>query len=191
MPATLAAVALPVFTLTTAALADDDKTYPGAMCRLMAPAIFPTNLSQIGEVIDRLNAFAIGLDTNGAMLNFSQVDQAWICPVVRDSMESDPAFARITVKENKTAQVECKFEARDSFGENLKTSSAWTRKVEKTFPLHLIVTYTWGTGDDDALDDVSKHGYYYFMCVVPGRFDPTGGGGVAFSGVITYKVGEK
>ena len=33
----LTAAVLPILTLTTAALADDDKTYPGAMCRPIAP----------------------------------------------------------------------------------------------------------------------------------------------------------
>ena len=194
MPATLAAVVLPMVTLTTAALAgDDDKTYPGAMCRLMKPFIVskvPT-IPSLEEVIDQINAVAVGVDINGAMENFSPVAQAWICPVVREWMKENPTFARITVKEPKDGQVTCDFEARDPLGENLKTSPWGKREVQKTFPLHRVVTYTWGGGDGNALPgDVPDHGYYYFKCVVPGRFAPPAGGEFAVFGVITYKVSE-
>src|SRR5215203_2971874 len=84
----LAAVVLPILSVT-AALADDDKTYPGAMCRVIAPT---ANLED-------LTRNAVGLNTNGAMLNFSQGEQTWICPAVRNHMGSDPEFARITVQE--------------------------------------------------------------------------------------------
>jgi hypothetical protein len=51
----LAAALLPIVTLATAALADDDKTYPGAMCRLITPTI---------ELVDVGN-HAVGLGVNG------------------------------------------------------------------------------------------------------------------------------
>jgi hypothetical protein len=182
MPATLAAVVLPMVTLTTAALADDDKTYPGAMCRVITPT---TDLAD-------LSRNAVGLGANGAMLNFSLVEQTWICPAVRDHMDTDPEFARITVQENGTDPVNCEFEARDLIGQ--KTVGGGTplkakQEILTPSPLTLAVQYTWGGGEIDALANVPDHGYYFFRCVVPGRAAP-GAPQKGLSGVITYKVSE-
>jgi hypothetical protein len=189
----LTAVVLPMVTLTTAALAEDDKTYPGAMCRLIAPTFLPTNLSQIVEVINRINANAVGLGTNGAMLNFSPGPQVWVCPVVRDHVETKPEFARITVQENGTEPVKCEFEARDHMGEGPVGGGTPFRRQDKILtpsPLTLAVVYEWGGGEMDALNSAPNHGYYFFRCVVPGRAGPIGTPDRGFSGVITYKVSE-
>jgi hypothetical protein len=167
------AVVLPLVTLTTAALATDDKTYVGAACRAVDPA-------------------SAGLrEEDGALLNLSQRDQAWICPVVRDHMESNPGFARITVQEGSN-QVKCEFEARDSKGKS-KSVSTGTLKSQETIsmvPFQRVSVYTWGDGDSSALYDVADHGYYFFRCVIPARTDATPTSPVQLSGVITYKVGE-
>jgi hypothetical protein len=101
-------------------------------------------------------------------------------------MESDPEFARITVQEDGINQVKCEFEARDSKGQSKNVATPSNRKQEiiSTSPLQLVVTYTWGDGEDSALSGVSDHGYYFFWCVIPGRTDTQN------SGVITYKVSE-
>jgi hypothetical protein len=180
----LAAVVLPMVTLTTAALAgEDDKTYPGAMCRVITPT---------AEVAD-LGKNAVGLGANGAMLNFSLVDQTWICPAVRDHMDTDPEFARITVQENGTDPVSCEFEARDVKGQNPVGGGVPSKvktEVLTSSPLTLAVQYTWGGGEIDALANVPDHGYYFLRCLVPGRGGPTGGALKGLSGVITYKVSE-
>jgi hypothetical protein len=179
----LAAVILPMVTLTTAALADDDKTYPGAMCRVITPT---------AELAD-LSRNAVELGANGAMLNFSLVEQTWICPAVRNHMDTDPEFARITVQENGADPVKCEFEARDPNGQNPVgggTGHKENTEVLTASPLTLAVQYIWGKGETDALDNVRKHGYYFFRCVVPGKGAPTGLQKGA-SGVITYKVSEK
>jgi hypothetical protein len=169
-PLFLAAVVLPIVTLTTAALADDDKTYVGAECRAVSS-----------------DPLAAGLRaTDGALINQTRVEQTWICPVVRDDMEGDPEFARITVQEDGINRVKCEFEARDTKGK-LSSVSAPSKRTEEnitTSPLQLLVTYTWGAGDGSALSGVADHGYYFFRCVIPGRTDTQN------SGVITYKVSE-
>jgi hypothetical protein len=171
----LAAVVLPIVTLTTAALADDDKTYPGAMCRPIDPLTNPLDNP--------------GLGANGSMVNFSRAEQVWICPVVRDHMDTNAGYARITVQENGITPVKCEFEARDRFGKNSVSGGTPLKnpkpEVLTTAPLQLAVVYTWGDGDFDALDPVPDHGYYFFRCVVPGKTDQN-----ALSGVITYKVSE-
>ncbi len=167
-PLCLAAVVLLIVTLTTAALADDDKTYVGAACRAVDPA-------------------SAGLRaTDGALINQSRVEQTWICPVVRDHMDKDPGFARITVQEDGTNQVKCEFEARGPKGtsQNFATHSNRKQDIISTSPLQLVVVYTWGEGDSLALNGVPDHGYYFFRCVVPGRTDQQ------TSGVVTYKVSE-
>lgn len=192
IPATLAAVVLPMITLTTAALAEDDKTYPGAMCRLITPTVLSTNL-QIVDVINRINANAVGLGANGAMLNFSAGPQTWICPVVRDHVTTKPEYARITVQENGTEPVDCKFEARDHLGEAQVGGGTPSKREDKILtpsPLTLAVVYEWGAGETDALASAPDHGYYFFTCTVPGRAGPTGAPDRGLSGVITYKVGE-
>jgi len=97
----LAAAVLPMVTLTTAALADDDKTYPGAMCRSInnvePPVLKPDN---------------------GALTNISNGPQTWICPAVRVRMDDEELeYARITVQENGKEPVRCTFEARTYLGE--------------------------------------------------------------------------
>jgi hypothetical protein len=170
----LAAVILPMVTLTTAALAEDDKTYPGAMCRMLGA---PNTLADTPA-----------LGANGSMLNFSRAEQVWICPVVRDHMEEDPEYARITVQENGINPVKCEFEARDTIGKNSVgggTPSILKQENLTTNPLTIAVLYTWGAEEIDALAGVPDHGYYFFRCVVPGRTDDN-----RLSGVITYKVSE-
>jgi hypothetical protein len=60
--AVLTAVVLPIVTLTTAASADDDMTYPGSMCRSVEN-----------------NTAAVRAE-DGALLNQAQREQTWICP---------------------------------------------------------------------------------------------------------------
>ena len=174
----LTAVVLPMVTLTTAALADDDKTYPGAMCRVLSPI---TNLADMP---------AIG--ANGSMLNNSRAEQVWICPIVRDHVTEDPEFARMTVQENGTSRVSCEFVARGWKGEQFaqRTPDKRDREILQTSPLQLLVWYTWGGGDGDVLDEVPDHGYYFFLCRVPGAILGPAGTPQQFSGVITYKVSE-
>jgi hypothetical protein len=167
----LAAVVLPIVTLTTGAMADDDKTYVGAECRSINPA----------------DPVALRPHDGAAVNTQLQRDQTWICPVVRDSVVEDPEFARITVIENGTDLVRCEFEARDHKGENSKKASPSKREqtVTQTVPMQLVVLYSWGGGEDNALSGVPDHGYYFFRCTVPGR-TPEG----SLSGVVTYKVSE-
>jgi hypothetical protein len=182
----LAAVVLPMVTLTTAALADDDKTYPGAMCRVTTPTATVVNLGEN----------AVSINANGAMLNASlNFKQTWICPAVRSHMDTNPEFARITVQENGTDSVACFFEASDPNGQNTVgggvVPAKGTTVVLTASPLTLAVQYTWGSGDTDVFSSTPKHGYYYFRCDVPPRGEtPTGGQGKGLSGVITYKVSE-
>jgi hypothetical protein len=169
----LTAAVLPILTLTTAALADDDKN-PGAMCRPIAPLTNPQD--------------SPGLGSNGSMLNFSRAEQAWICPAVRSHMGETAEFARITVQENGITPVDCKFEARDPMGKGsfgAGTPSKTKQEIINANPPTLAVMYTWGSGEIDAMDPVPDHGYYFFTCMVPGRTDQN-----ALSGVITYKVSE-
>jgi hypothetical protein len=168
----LATVVVSVLTLTTVALADDDKTYVGAQCRpVSAQPPFPD------------------LDPdNGGLFNESTLTQTWICPFVRDEMDRDPPeFARITVIEG-TEQVKCTFEARDPKGESKQSESFSNRKVDSilsTSPLRQRVFYTYGEGSPNLFGiDVSSDGYYYFKCDVPGKREVQ-------SGVITYKVSEE
>ena len=168
-PLFLAAVVLPMVTPTTAALADDDKTYVGAACRAVNPAT------------------AVLRPEDGALMNIDRLEQTWICPVVRDNMKSDPAFARITVQEDGISKVSCEFEARDPMGKskNVSNGTPGDKDVQINPPL-VVQTYTWGAGGENlALNGVADHGYYFFRCVIPGKTDQ----GVP-AGVITYKVGE-
>ena len=179
MPARLAAVVLPIVTLTTAALAgDDDKTYPGAMCRVLTPITAFADMPSIGA--------------NGSMLNNSRAEQVWICPAVREWMEEDPTVARMTVQEDGASRVRCEFVARGPKGQQFAQISPDTRNQEilQTSPLQLLVVYTWAGGEGNVLNGVPDHGYYFFLCQVPGAiFGPTGTP-QQFSGVITYKVSE-
>jgi hypothetical protein len=194
--APLAAVVLPIVTLTTAALADDDKTYPGAMCRLTTSTFLPTTLTQIADVITLINLNAVGVEANGAMLNVSPGPQVWICPAVREWMKNEPSYARITVQENGTEEepVKCTFEARTYLGEGSTTGGKGTFREKKdlmTTPFTQAVVYEWGAGEWDALlSPAHPHGYYFFRCEVPGRAGPAGTPLRGASGVITYKVGE-
>jgi hypothetical protein len=175
MPATLAAVVFPMVTLTTAALADDDKTYPGAMCRVLTPI---TTLADMPA-----------LNANAAMLNNSRGEQIWICPAVRSQMTRQPEYARITVQENDTEPVDCTFEARSYLGEDSATGGKGTFREKKDLTQGKAVVYEWGAGEFDALlSPASKHGYYFFVCRVPGAIGPIGAPPNQFSGVITYKV---
>jgi hypothetical protein len=171
-----AVVVLPIFTLglATAALADDDKTYVGAECRTL-------------NSVDSQQA-VLEPDT-GAMINIGQRSQTWICPVVRDSVDDKPEFARITALENGTAQVNCTFEARDPQGGNPASASFDKRDVSvlQTNPLRLAVSYSYGSGENVVLDNVKSHGYYYFKCDVPGSSSDQ----KTFAGVVTYIVTEQ
>jgi hypothetical protein len=176
--APFAAVVLPMVTLTTAALADDDKTYPGAMCRS----------------INNVEPPVLSPD-NAAMTNISDLPQTWICPVVREWMKNEPSYARITVQENGTEPVNCTFEARTYLGEGSTTGGKGTFREKKDLtqppdPLTQAVVYESGAGEWDALlSPAHPHGYYFFRCEVPGKRDPTGAQR-GLSGVITYKVSE-
>jgi hypothetical protein len=127
-------------------------------------------------------------------MNIGREPTTFICPVVKDHMEFDPSFARITVVEDGTSKVECKLVSRGPEGDPELTSLAGFRKSQKivqTSPLQLVVVYTWGDGDFDAIEDVTHHGYLFFRCMVPGATGgPAGGPPNQFSGVITYKVAE-
>jgi hypothetical protein len=166
----LTAAVLPIVTLTTAALAANDKTYVGAACRSVE------------------NNTAGARAEDGALLNQSQREQTWICPVVKDEMESDPSFGRMTVVENGTNDVKCELIARGPEGTPEMTSGFGLKKSQKivqTSPLQLVTVYTWGDGDVDAIDNTNSHGYLFFRCVIPARTDLG-----QLSGVITYKVSE-
>jgi hypothetical protein len=174
----LAAAVLPMVTLTTAALADDDKTYPGAMCRSInnvePPVLKPDN---------------------GALTNISDGPQTWICPAVRVRMDDEELeYARITVQENGKEPVRCTFEARTYLGEGSITSGTTPKRESKTLtqsPLTEAVVYEWGKGETGALiGNPHKHGYYFFRCEVPGKVDRITGAERGLSGVITYKVTE-
>jgi hypothetical protein len=169
-----AVVVLPILTLATAALADDDKTYVGAECRTL-------NSADSQEAV-------LEPDT-GAMVNIGQRPQTWICPVVRDSVDDKPEFARITAIENGADQVRCTFEARDTQGGSPASASFDNREqfVLQTNPLKLAVLYSYGSGENVVLDNVKKHGYYYFRCVVPGST----GDQKTPAGVVTYIVTEQ
>jgi hypothetical protein len=168
----LAAVVLPIVPLTTAALADDDKTYVGAECRSIDPGVDPILLAP----------------DNGTMFNTGQREQTWICPVVRDSVDQDPEFARISVIENGSDKIACTFEARGTKGEGSQSASPDTRveSILSTNPLQLVVMYSYGSGESTVLSGVPFHGYYFFRCKVPGSNDK----GV-HSGVVTYIVTEQ
>jgi hypothetical protein len=174
----LAAAVLPMVTLTTAALADDDKTYPGAMCRSInnvePPVLKPDN---------------------GALTNISDGPQTWICPAVRVRMDDEELeYARITVQENGKEPVRCTFEARTYLGEGSVTSGTTPKRESKTLtlsPLTEAVVYEGGKGETGALiGNPHKHGYYFFRCEVPGKVDPITRAERGLSGVITYKVTE-
>jgi hypothetical protein len=175
-PLILTAVVLPIVTLTTAALATDDKTYPGAMC----------------QPLNAISSFADmpALAGNGSKLNFSRNEQTWICPAVKDHMDTDPGFARITVQQtgiDEEQKVKCQFVAMDPLGKETLKAGGTQTKIDpiSSNPVVFRVVYTFGDGDGDALEDVPHHGYYFFSCVVPGKTDANG-----LSGVVTYKVGE-
>jgi hypothetical protein len=170
----LTAVVFPIVTLTTAALADDDKTYPGAMCRSAEAATAGLRVE------------------DGALLNQAQREQTWICPIVRHQVTNDPEFARITVQEDGSTtperQVRCQFVARNHKGEKFAEIGHTKRsepEILQTNPLQVLVLYTWAGGEDDVLSEVPDHGYYFFRCVIPARTDQG-----QLSGVITYKVSE-
>jgi hypothetical protein len=166
----LAAVVLPIVTPTTAALADDDKTYVGAECRPIDPANDPILLKP----------------DNGTMLNSGQRDQTWICPVVRDSVDKQPEFARITVIESSTNRVTCTFEARDTQGGPVTNPPSASPDKRENVPSQAAVLYSYGSGENVVLSNAPFHGYYYFKCNVPGRNDQG-----TLSGVVTYIVTEQ
>jgi hypothetical protein len=143
--------------------------------------------------------FATALNSeNGAMLNnrlaaAPDAHQTWICPVVRDSVEKDPEFARITVLERGGLEdrVKCTFEARDPKGLTPMSADFQTRNetVLSTNPAQVRVYYIYAEGEPDLLFDVPKHGYYYFKCTVP-DFKFINDKPSALSGVINYIVTE-
>jgi hypothetical protein len=165
----LAVVALPIVTLTTAALADRDRTYVGAECRSIKPNVDPI----------------LTEPDNGTMVNSGQRDQTWICPVVRDNVEDGPEFARITVIENGTDKVVCTFDARGPKGEGSTTASpdSSAESILSTNPLKLVVLYSYGSGENDVFTSgvppTPSHGYYFFRCNIPHTNDKV------LSGVVT------
>jgi len=177
----LAAVGLPVLTVTTPALAaQDDKVYVGAECRQLDPNPDLQDPSRNRTV----------LDTNGAMFNISKDDQTWICPIVRDESSEQPEFARITTLENGQKRVDCTFEVRDLQGLNPGSASPDSRvqTIISATPLKIVVLYSYGSGDPDVLSSASDHGYYFFRCLVPGRGPDAAN---VPSGVVTYIVTEQ
>jgi hypothetical protein len=170
----LTAVVLPMVIPTTAALAEDNKTYVGAACRSFSAA-------------------TVELRTDGALLNTDRGETLFICPAVKQHMKFDPSFARITVQEDGTDRVRCEFVARGPEGTPEMTALGLqkSQKIVQTSPLQLVVVYNFGEGDFDVLDNVPHHGYYFFRCRIPGaKGGPAGGAPNQFSGVITYKVSE-
>src|SRR5262249_47358609 len=99
---------------------------------------------------------------DGTMMNPSQMEQTWICPVVRDHVVENPEYARITVIENGT---KCSFEARDPNGLNPQSATSDRQAITQgSPPPQLIVQYSYGIGENDVLSATDHGCYFSYVC---------------------------
>lgn len=135
---------LPAIFGTTAALADDDKLYPGAMC------------------LTARNTSVFTRDTLGRLLNTGTVPLTFICPVVKDTFTglNQFEFAQITIL---GPVFPCSFITRNDEG-----------KLPVTATPSSIVPVPGGInklrfGDGPPNLGASGNVYAYFVCTVPPR----------------------
>jgi hypothetical protein len=162
----LALIVLSSLTLATAVVADDDKTYPGAMC---------LPLSNEDHLIR---------DGDGRVFNERKDREAnVICPVIKDRNDAEnPEFARISV----IGSVRCTFRSRNYLGQG-------TTEISPTAVIPgpgNISLQQYAPGEDTIPAGV-ENGYYYFDCHIAARSEDLNVGQGGLSGIITYKVSEK
>jgi hypothetical protein len=137
---TIALVGLPILFSATAAIADDAKTHPGAMCQTA------------------LNTVPFGRDNNGRMTNLGTVNQIWICPIVRDTMAADSGeFVGVTTLAE--PRVQCTLNTRSDRGTDGRSFSGVDEVTGDTRRSR------YATGDENF--GGVANGYYYLLCQVP------------------------
>jgi hypothetical protein len=145
----LALCALPVLVTGIEAIADDAKTFPGAMCQ-------PTSSTDL----------VIRDDVTGSMKNTGGSTQIWVCPIVRDTMRKNSGeFAGIAVGHQ--TRVKCTLETR-SFTGNFPVSRLPDDPVPPLIfnpPLPPAARFTYALGNTNF--DGVESGIYYFRCEVP------------------------
>jgi hypothetical protein len=147
----LALCALPVLVTGIEAIADDAKTFPGAMCQ-------PTSSTDL----------VIRDDVTGSMKNTGGSTQIWVCPIVRDTMRKNSGeFAGIAVGHQ--TRVKCTLETR-SFTGNFPVSRLpdddTPPAILTSFGVVARLTYALGNTNFDG----EESGIYYFRCEVPPGF---------------------
>jgi hypothetical protein len=146
----LALIALPSLTLATAALAVDNKAYPGAACQPFE------------------SSHSIQRDPNGMMFNTGTDLEAWLCPVAKDNaLSDDPEGAQIVVR----GDVKCTFRSMTALGG--RTASVLPEEIDRDPNDSSLFTHLFAEGP--AKIDVGVNGgYYYFVCDVPGTNPQSG-----------------
>jgi hypothetical protein len=148
---TIALAGLPILFSATAAIADDAKTHPGAMCQTAS------------------NADQVRRDTTGRLINASAGNQVWICPIVRDTMAGNSGeFAGVTTLAN--TRVLCSLRTMSDRGTLGRTFSAASEPDVITEGTRRS---RYAVGDNNFAGEAN--GYYYFQCTVP-----AGGGVVSY-----------
>jgi len=142
---------------------EDDKNFPGAFCQ------------------PKSNTVAITRDDQGRMLNNSNIQQTWICPIVRDVFQRNTVeYAKIVVLDNNIAEgdpnVSCKLVAKKETGATCNTSRPQHSKDTGTQKLE----FAKGDGNFGTCEVA----YYYFLCDIPGIYRSKK------SGIVSYGVAE-
>jgi hypothetical protein len=138
----LALCTFSIWATATSALAEDGKTFPGAMCQPVPSTLVVAR--------DRFT---------GGISNLTRGTRFFICPIVRDNMNANTGeFAAMTVSD---FRVRCTLETRSDRG----TSEV---SISPDSP----ITGTQGTVRlqfklGDANFNGAKKGHYYFVCLVP------------------------
>jgi hypothetical protein len=139
----IALCTLPILVTGAEAIADDAKTYPGAMCQ---PAL-PT--------------YEVGRSNNANMVNLNGPTQTWICPIVRDTMAANTGeFVAITVGAN--TRVECTLETRSDrglFPKSYDPDNLNPPVIDNT------KRFTYKLGEENF--EGVEFGFYFIKCLVP------------------------
>jgi hypothetical protein len=141
----------------------DGKAYPGALCQ------------------PETNTQSILRNIKGVMFNTGTEPQNWICPIVRDRELSSLEGAFIVVRDKNAvegdpnADVSCTLFSMTPTGQLVASE---TQRSAGTGVMRLEY------GADGSVINSQPHGYYYFMCTIPGTSE-----GLS-SGVVEYLVVE-
>jgi hypothetical protein len=143
----LAPYVLSVLATGAEAIADDAKTFPGAMCQ-------PTVSTDL----------VIRNDATGWMINPGGPTQIWICPIVRDTMEKNSGeFAALTIGHH--TRVKCTLETRSFFGDFPVSRLPDDPEPPLIFTSPPAQRFTYALGNTNF--EGQESGIYYFRCEVP------------------------